>query len=636
MYLTIIGLPLLGGTISGMLGRKGGGLIISTVGILLSLILTLMANYEVILSQSAVSINIGNWLDNEHLWLDWNLRFDALTISMLTPVLTISLMVHIYSMSYMSSDPHKERFFSYLSLFTGFMLILVASDNYLMLFIGWEGIGICSYLLINFWYSRLEANGAAIKAILTNRVGDWGLTIGIISIFWLFKDVDYNTVYQNISSVQDSGILLIISLGLIIASMAKSAQLGLHGWLPYSMAGPTPVSALIHAATLVTAGVYLLLRSSGLLEWSEISLVIILWVGSLTVLYAASIGIVQNDIKKVIAYSTCSQLGMLFIGCGLSQYDSSLYHLVNHGYFKALLFLSGGAVIHGLLDGSQDIRKLGGLLSLMPLVYTMMIIGSLSLMAFPALTGYYSKHYILEIVYGQYSINGIVGYWLAALGATLTAYYSIRLLYLIFISEANGVKQYYETVREADWITTLVLIILGLLTITVGYITKDGFIGLGSDIWENSMFTHPSHLIISEYSIPSMVKEIPLILSIVGGTLGWLLTSPLLNIRTRGLYRLLSTSYRLDLLLQTHLSIKILELGYITGNIIDKGVLEIVGPLGLQRLLIRVSRTLTRLDSGLIFHYGLYLLVGILIITILIMLPSHMILVIILSGLLML
>ena len=411
MYLSILALPMFGSAVAGLRGRSigvTGAHIITTGCLMTSAALSIVAFYEVGLSGSPVSIVLGTWIDSEFMLVQWGFLFDSLTVSMLLPVLVVSSLVHLYSISYMAEDPHNQRFFSYLSMFTFFMLVLVTGDNYLILFIGWEGIGISSYLLINFWYTRMQANKAGMKALTVNRVGDMFLSIGFFAIFWVFGNVDYASVFTVAPYINETAIT-VIGLLLLIGAMAKSANIPLHTWLPDAMEGPTPVSALIHAATLVTAGVYLMLRSSPIIEYGPTVLVVITWVGALTAFFAATTGLLQNDLKRVIAYSTCSQMGYLFMAVGLSQYNVALFHLVNHAFFKALLFLAAGGVLHSMQD-HQDLRKLGGLINFLPFTYTAILVGSSSLMAFPFLTGFFSKDRILELAYGQYKFSGNVAY----------------------------------------------------------------------------------------------------------------------------------------------------------------------------------------------------------------------------------
>ena len=393
MYLTILFLPALGAFVAGTLGRKlgvTGAQIITTSCLAISAVLSLVAFYEVVLAHSPVTIYLGNWVQSGLLDIQWSFTFDTLTISIISTVLIISSLVHYYSIDYMASDPHNQRFFSYLSMFTFFMLILVAGDNYFLLFLGWEFIAICSYLLINFWFTVIEANKSAMQSFIVNRVGDMTLTISFFVMFFVFGNLDFATVF-NLAPIINENAITIIGILLLIGAMGKSAQIGLHTWLPTAMAGPTPVSSLIHSATLVSAGVYVLLRSSPLLEYSSTALIAITWIGSITAFFAASTGLFQNDMKRVIAYSTCSQMGYLFLACGISQYNTALFHLVNHAFFKALLFLSAGAVLHATFD-QQDQRRLGGFIGLLPFTYTAFIVGSLSLMAIPFMTGFYCTY----------------------------------------------------------------------------------------------------------------------------------------------------------------------------------------------------------------------------------------------------
>ena len=376
MYLSILILPLLGSIVSGLMGRKigvTGSHLITCTCLILSSILASVAFYEVAICGSPVSIHLNSWIESEFLSISWEFLFDQLTVSMFIPVLYISSLIHIFSTDYMSEDPHNQRFFSYLSLFTFFMLLLVSGANYFVMFVGWEGIGVVSYLLINFWFTRLQANKAAILALTMNRVGDMGLSIGFFALFALFGSIDYATVFSLAPFMNETAIT-IIGLLLLTGAMAKSAQIPLHSWLPGSMEGPTPVSALIHAATLVTAGLYLLVRSSPLLEYSSTALLVITLVGATTAFFAATCGLVQNDLKRIIAFSTISQLGYMVMAVGLSQYNVALMNVVNHAFFKALLFLGAGAVIHSFAD-QQDVRRFGGLINFLPFTYTCMLVG---------------------------------------------------------------------------------------------------------------------------------------------------------------------------------------------------------------------------------------------------------------------
>jgi NADH-ubiquinone oxidoreductase chain 5 len=624
MYLAILTLPLLSAAVAGFLGRKvgtTGSHLITCSSLVLTALLAFVAFYEVGLCQSPVSIKLMSWIDSEFMLVSWGFNYDSLTVSMLLPVLIVSALVHIYSTSYMGEDPHNQRFFSYLSMFTFFMLMLVTGDNYLVMFIGWEGVGISSYLLINFWFTRLQANKAAIKALVMNRVGDWGFSIGLWAIFWAFGNLDFTTVFS-LAPFMNEELITIISICLLIAAMGKSAQIGLHTWLPDAMEGPTPVSALIHAATMVTAGVYLLLRSSPILEYGSTPLILITWVGALTAFFAATTGLLQNDLKRVIAYSTCSQLGYMVFACGLSNYSIGIFHLVNHAFFKALLFLSAGAVIHALND-EQDMRKMGGLVNLLPFTYTMILIGSLSLMALPFLTGFYSKDLILEVAFGQYLFTGNVAYWLGTISAVFTAFYSLRLLALTFLTYPNGPKINYLGTHEAPFIMAVPLVLLAIMSIFFGYVTKDLFIGVGTNFWGNSLFVHPNHvsLIEAEFAIPTFYKLLPLFGSLFGGGFALVLYHlfPLFTISLtentlgRTLYRFLNQKYWFDNIYNNLILSKLLNFGYTTNKTLDRGVIELVGPYGLVNVFKNASNKITSLDTGFIPSYAMYIFSGLIV-----------------------
>ena len=476
MYLAMLTLPLLGSIFSGFFGRKvgvSGAQFITCFSVFTTTALAILAFFEVGMNNAPVSIQLFRWIDSESLNVLWSFNFDSLTVSMLIPVLIVSSLVHLYSIGYMSHDPHNQRFFSYLSLFTFMMIILVTANNFLLMFVGWEGVGVCSYLLVSFWFTRIAANQSSLSAFLTNRVGDCFLTIGMFAIIWSFGNLDYATVFSTAPFVSEN-VVTLVGICLLIGAMAKSSQIGLHVWLPMAMEGPTPVSALIHAATMVTAGVYLLMRSSPLIEYSNTVLILCLWLGAITTIFSSLIGLFQQDIKKVIAYSTMSQLGMMVVAVGLSSYNTALFHLVNHAFYKALLFLGAGAVIHAVAD-NQDFRKYGGLKAFLPLTYSVMLIASLSLVAFPFMTGFYSKDFIIESAYGQYYFSGTAVYFVSTIGAMFTTLYSVKVLYLTFLTNPNGPLINYKHAHEGDIFMSLPLIILAVFSIFFGYITKDIF-----------------------------------------------------------------------------------------------------------------------------------------------------------------
>ncbi len=632
MYLTILILPLLGSFVSGFLGRKigvTGSHIITCTCLILSSILATIAFYEVGLNSSPVIINLFNWIDSEYMIISWEFLFDQLTVSMFIPVLYISSLIHIFSTDYMAEDPHNQRFFSYLSLFTFFMLVLVSGANFFVMFVGWEGIGIVSYLLINFWFTRIQANKAAILALTMNRVGDMGLSIGYFALFALFGSLDYATIFSIVPFMNETA-LTIIGLLLLTGAMAKSAQIPLHSWLPGSMEGPTPVSALIHAATLVTAGLYLLLRSSPLLEYSSTALLIITLTGATTAFFAATCGLVQNDLKRIIAFSTISQLGYMVMAVGLSQYNVALMHVVNHAFFKALLFLGAGAVIHSFSD-QQDIRRIGGLIRFLPFTYTTMLVGSLSLLATPWLTGFYSKDLIIELAYGQYSFSGTYAFILGSLTAGLTAFYSFRLICLVFLTVPNGPKQSYLNTHEANNKVIIPLFLLALFSIFFGFIFSDLFVGMASDFFSNAIFIKPNNisLIEAEFSLPLIIKLLPALLSLFGASLAIFLyhKSPTFiidltdNLIGQKIYTFFNGKYFLDIIYNNYIINKGLELGYTISKVLDRGIIEMVGPHGLSETLTNTGKNISKLDTGVITTYSIYITLSLLSLIFLIFAP---------------
>ncbi|ABU49445.1 NADH dehydrogenase subunit 5 (mitochondrion) [Parastagonospora nodorum SN15] len=629
MYLAIIILPLLGSIASGFFGRKigvSGAQIITCTAVVTTTILAVLAFFEVGLNNIPVSIEVCRWIDSESLNVSWAFHFDSLTVSMLIPVLIVSSLVHIYSIGYMSEDPrdkfyfmHNQRFFSYLSLFTFMMVILVTANNFLLMFVGWEGVGVCSYLLVCFWYSRIAANQSSLSAFLTNRVGDCFLTIGMFAILLAFGNLDYATVFS-LAPYMNENVVTIVGICLLIGAMAKSSQIGLHVWLPMAMEGPTPVSALIHAATMVTAGVYLLMRSSPLIEYSSTVLMLCLWLGAITTVFSSLIGLFQQDIKKVIAYSTMSQLGMMVIAVGLSSYNIALFHLVNHAFYKALLFLGAGAVIHAVAD-NQDFRKYGGLRPFLPLTYSVMLIASLSLVAFPFMTGFYSKDFILESAYGQYYFSSTVVYIIATIGAMFTTLYSVKVLYLTFLTNPNGPLINYKNAHEGDIFMSLPLMILAVFSIFFGFITKDMFIGLGSGFFsDNALFIHPSHEIMldTEFGVPTLFKLLPLVftisLSVIAIVLSEYLSTILIYFKLSrvgyNIFSFFNQRFLIELFYNRYITGIILKLGGQTTKVLDKGSVEYIGPYGLEKGLLNISNNIAKLSTGVITSYALYILIG--------------------------
>nr|QRG31965.1 NADH dehydrogenase subunit 5 [Pseudosuberites sp. CY-2021] len=644
MYILVLFLPLLSAIISGLFGRKigtkGAGVLTSSC-MVISALVSCCIFYETVLNSSAAYVKLWRWFDSELFTAYFGLHFDSLTATMLIVVTSVSALVHIYSTGYMSGDPHIPRFMSYLSLFTFLMIVLVTSENYVQLFIGWEGVGLCSYLLINFWLTRIKANKAAMKAMLINRVGDIGLILAMIKILAEFGALDFSTIYSIMSlnewgDVYSNSVavnkdsLTIICLLLFLGAVGKSAQLGLHTWLPDAMEGPTPVSALIHAATMVTAGVFLIIRSGPLFEGSPFALTVVTILGALTAFFAATTGVVQNDLKKVIAYSTCSQLGYMVMVCGLSNYSTSLFHLMNHAFFKALLFLSAGSVIHAVSD-EQDMRKMGGLLKSVPFTYTMILIGSLSLMGFPYLTGFYSKDLILELTYDKYYVA--FAYWLGSFSALLTAFYSMRLIYLTFMTDTNLKKEVLTKVHESTWNITLPLLLLAFGSIFVGYLGKEVII---------SNVIPPM--------ISNSVKVVPLILSLFGALLAFVIydrvtrgtswegakhrrgirnfvrVNSIMNVRSslseekfernfvsslfHIVYTFFNSAWQFNYVINHFIVSNVWKFGHlVTYRIIDRGILETIGPKGIAKVLISLTQTISNYQSGMVFNYALIMII---------------------------
>jgi NADH-ubiquinone oxidoreductase chain 5 len=634
MYINIVFLPLIGSFLSGLFGRYlgpyGAG-IVTTSCVASSLFISFFAFYEVGFCGSPCYVTLLTWFNSEFLCANWGFLFDSLTVVMLIVVTFISSLVHLYSTEYMSHDPHLPRFMSYLSLFTFFMLILVTADNFIQLFVGWEGVGLCSYLLINFWFTRIQANKSAIKAMIVNRVGDFGLALGIFAIYITFQSVEYSTVFALAPYLKDDvlcflgfdcHLLTLVGILLFIGAVGKSAQLGLHTWLPDAMEGPTPVSALIHAATMVTAGVFLLARCSPIFEYAPNALFVVTLVGAMTAFFAASTGLLQNDLKRVIAFSTCSQLGYMVFACGVSNYSVGVFHLANHAFFKALLFMGAGSVIHAVAD-EQDMRRMGGLKHLVPMTFALMSIGSFALMGFPFLTGFYSKDVILEVAFAKYTSAGHFAYWLGTGAAFFTAFYSMRLTFLTFLSEPNGLKPVLIGAHDAPIRMALPLIILSFPSIFIGYLARDLFIGLGTNFWNNAIFVLPMNVnIIDAEFMQHFFKILPTYCSLFAATLAIVLytfcSKELYFLKTsilgRKLYTFLNRKWLFDKVYNEYISQQMLYFGYfISYKMIDRGIIEMLGPFGLSKTVLAKSNLLTRLQSGVVYDYSMWMFVGLIV-----------------------
>ena len=612
------------------IGVKGSAFL-ATTSIILTFLLSLVAFYECAIVGSSCTLTFFPWFSCGILSCFWGFYFDSISTLMLLVVSGVSALVHLYSVEYMSHDPHQIRFMGYLSLFTFFMLLLVTADNFVIMFLGWEGIGLASFLLISFWSNRIQAGKSAIKAMLVNRVGDLGLVLAICSIFLTFKSLDYLVVFGLTPCSIDNTCsffgftldrLTFISGFLFFGAVGKSAQVGLHIWLPDAMEGPTPVSALIHAATLVTAGVFLIIRCSILFENSHSILLLVTIVGSITAFFASSVGVVQNDFKRVIAYSTCSQLGYMVFSLGLSNYSVSLFHLANHAVFKALLFLSAGCIIHGLLD-EQDLRKMGGLIRFFPLSYSTILIGSLALTGFPFLTGFYSKDVILELAFAEYSFKSNFAYYLGSTAAFFTSFYSFRLVYLAFVNNSNSFKVYIQAAHDAPLLMCIPLIILSFGSIFWGYLSRDMIIGLGTPLFFNNLYFSPFSLtIVDSEFISAFFKNIPFIFTILGAVSATLIINSwgiskndILDIKLtklfRTIYTFLSKKWHFDQIINELITHKVMNFGYsISFQLIDKGSIEFFGATSAGLNFSRYSNIFSSIQTGFVFDYSFAMILG--------------------------
>ena len=625
MYQAILLLPLLGAIFAGFFGRLVGARsseIITTTLVLITALLSYLAFYQVALNGQEERIELLRWIDSGALKSAWSLRIDTLTAVMLVVVTTVSGLVHLYSIGYMEDDPHRPRFFAYLSLFTFAMLALVTADDFLQLFFGWEGVGLASYLLIGFWYHKPSACNAAIKAFIVNRVGDFGFALGIFAVFTLFNSVQYDTVFASApdqvgKTMEFLGYqvdaLTLICLLLFMGAMGKSAQFLLHTWLPDAMEGPTPVSALIHAATMVTAGVFMVARLSPLFELAPIALGFVTIIGATTAFFAATVGLVQTDIKRVVAYSTCSQLGYMFAAEGVGAYGAGMFHLFTHASFKALLFLGAGAVIHAL-HHEQDMRRMGGLRKVLPFTFAVMLIGTLSLTGFPFTSGFVSKDAIIEATYAAHSSVGTYAFVLTLIAAVLTSFYSWRLMFLVFEGKPREPKEVLAHAHEPPWTMGVPLILLALGALLLGVPFSHFFIGSGQEeFWRGSLVTHaePYH------EVPSWVLAAPTLAMAAGFATAWYfyITNPLvpfgLSKRFRGAYLFLLNAWYFDALYDAIFVRPAKRLGRFLWKTGDGRIIDGIGPDGVAARVIDITNRVVKLQSGYIFHYAFAMLIGV-------------------------
>jgi len=630
MEIAVIFLLLLAAFIAGFFGRligDRGSQFVTAGAVLLSALLSIWLFVDVALHGNTRTIELFTWIDSGTFEVSWALKFDTLTAVMLIVVNVVSSMVHVYSIGYMSHDHHKPRFMAYLSLFTFFMLMLVTADNFVQMYFGWEGVGVASYLLINFWYEKPSANNASMKAFIVNRVGDFGFALGIMAIFYLFGSVHFDTVFAAAAGKAGQTMnflgfnldaLTVACLLLFMGAMGKSAQLGLHTWLPDAMEGPTPVSALIHAATMVTAGVFMVARLSPIFEYAPLALNVIAIVGASTAFVAATIGLTQYDIKRVIAYSTMSQLGYMFFALGVSAYSAAMFHLMTHAFFKALLFLGAGSVIHAMSD-EQDIRKMGGIWRLIPITYAMMWIGSLALAGIPFFAGYYSKDMILEAAYAAHSGVGAYAFWLGIAAALMTAFYSWRLIILTFHGRPRANDRVMAHVHESPAIMTVPLAVLAVGALFSGMVAYNWFVGEGREaFWGEAIFVlHEHDTIEAAHHVPSWVPMAPFIAGVIGIALAYLFymfVPQLPGIVTGalgGLYRFVYRKWMFDELYDRLFVQPARYLGYGLWKSGDGAIIDGVGPDGIAAATRDVAFRAARLQSGYVYHYAFVMVIGV-------------------------
>ena len=626
MYQAIVFLPLLGAILAGFFGRLMGARsseVITTGLVLIAALLSCLAFYQIAIQGHEERIELLRFIDSGDLHAAWALRIDTLTAVMLVVVTLVSGLVHLYSIGYMEEDPHRPRFFAYLSLFTFAMLALVTADNLVQLFFGWEGVGLMSYLLIGFWYHRPSANAAAIKAFVVNRVGDFGFALGIFAIFTLFNSVQYDTIFASApdqvgKTMEFLGAhvdaLTLICLLLFMGAMGKSAQFLLHTWLPDAMEGPTPVSALIHAATMVTAGVFMVARLSPLFDLAPIALGVVAFIGATTAFFAATVGLVQTDIKRVIAYSTCSQLGYMFVAEGVGAYGTGIFHLFTHAFFKALLFLGAGAVIHAL-HHEQDLRRMGALRKVLPFTWAMMLIGTLSLTGFPFTSGFVSKDAVIEAAYAAGSVVGNYAFVLTVLSALLTSFYSWRLMFLAFEGKPRGKPEMLAHAHEPPLVMGVPLLILALGSLLAGAIFMHLFIGADqAEFWRGSLVTHTGG---AEHEVPVLVMLAPTLMMALGFAVAWYfyLRNPLLPFglakRFRGVHLFLLNAWYFDALYDRLFVRPAFWLGRKLWKVGDGKIIDGIGPDGVAARVIDITNRVVRLQSGYIYHYAFVMLIGV-------------------------
>ena len=629
MAVAVVFLPLIAAVIAGFFGRvigDRGAQLVTCGALLLSAALSIPLFHDILASDEVRVIPLYSWIVAGGVDVAFSLRLDTLSGVMICVVTVVSSMVHVYSIGYMAEDPSIPRFMSFLSLFTFFMLSLVTADNFVQLFFGWEGVGLMSYLLVGFWYDRPSANAAAIKAFLVNRVGDFGFSLGIYSVFVIFGSLDFGAVFgaasKNVGTTMDFlgwqvDSLTLACILLFIGAMGKSAQIPLHTWLPDAMEGPTPVSALIHAATMVTAGVFMVARLSPLFEYAPTALAVVGVIGGTTAMFAASIGMVQPDIKKVVAYSTCSQLGYMFAAAGVSAYGAAIFHLFTHAFFKGLLFLCCGSVIHAM-GGEQDMRRMGGLWRKTPITYTTMWVGALSLSAIPFFSGYYSKDTILDAAWASGTAVGRYAWVLGTIGAFMTAFYISRVMFMTFHGEPRAGEEVMHHAHESPWVMLIPLIVLAIGAAFFGFLGYGFFVGdERAAFWKGSILVLPQYdsLAVAEH-IPLLVRYLPLTVAVIGIAIAYVLyvVDPRLPVRLaaqfRALYLFLLNKWYFDELYDWLFVRPAMTIGNGLWKSGDGAVIDGLGPDGVAAVTRDLARQASRLQTGYLYHYAFAMMIG--------------------------
>ncbi len=650
LYKAIVFLPLIGAIIAGLFGRAIGAKASEyvTSGLMIvAAILSWVVFFTVALGhpEGVIKVEVLRWIQSGGIDVSWSLRVDTLTSVMLIVVNTVSTLVHIYSIGYMHTDPHRPRFFAYLSLFTFAMLMLVTSDNLAQMFFGWEGVGLASYLLIGFWYKKPSASAAAMKAFIVNRVGDFGFVLGIATVFVLFGSINLDTIFANASTFApaegggEAGEVILNLFGmhldkahaltgacllLFMGAMGKSAQFLLHTWLPDAMEGPTPVSALIHAATMVTAGVFLVARMSPIFELSHDALVVVTIIGAITAFFAATVGLVQNDIKRVIAYSTCSQLGYMFVALGVGAYGAAIFHLFTHAFFKALLFLCAGSVIHAV-DGEQDMRYMGGLRPHIKVTFWMMMIGTLAItgVGIPftpiGFAGFFSKDVIIEAAYASHSPVAGFAFTLLVIAALFTSFYSWRLIFMTFFGKPRASHEVMHHVHESPQVMLVPLYILAIGAVVAGFLFEGRFYGEEyAEFWKGALFTGAENELVEEFHhVPAWVGLSPFIAMLLGFVIAWYMyikspsTPRKLAEQHRVLYQFLLNKWYFDELYDFLFVRTAKALGNFLWKKGDVGVIDTYGPNGVAARVVNVTDRVVRLQTGYLYHYAFAMLIGI-------------------------